>query len=307
MSKLLVFNSPAASGVQFNLENLLTAASSDSNLPSAQDRKDVSKDVTFLETKPVKITNVTPLKPSGFCDGIQSTRLLRWINHRPVLLAYIAAGAALQDTPSRLVGLVENLSVFCSSADLDVVKDWVSSSQLPVIPENEIVPPKVSLALNRRIGQIRQDLEVSLITSLVEKERESFWIVDGSIKMLSRNIQKNLVGVVKSTNSQYFPDETILYGLAPGWRSPSFTLPSPNEGNVISAYVRLHDASSSRWDLGLVRVEVASPHLLDSAAALLLSLTQSSSSQDARWDRHISPVAECESLLRNRRPIIFSV
>lgn len=58
-----------------------------------------------------------------------------------------------------------------------------------------------------------------------------------------------------------------------GWRSPVFALPATTtaENDVVSAYLRLHDAPGSTCrEHALIRLEARDPETLDAACALAM-------------------------------------
>jgi hypothetical protein len=131
-------------------------------------------------------------------------------------------------------------------------------------------------------------------------------VVDGSL--VARPIRDRVVGVVKTTNRRYLPDESVLWGLPAGWRSPRFKIPegSQNVGAPrYSCYLRLHDASRQAWNFGLIRLETFDLDLLEPLCALALEERQPAGSLDRRYDRHLAGVRAVEDLLRARRPSIF--
>ena len=74
---------------------------------------------------------------------------------------------------------------------------------------------------------------------------------------------------------------------------------------VRSFYLRLrpHHARDIFW--GLVRVEMARSHepaMADVVAGWLLAETAPLSLPDARWDRLLYPIRDCEQYLRSRAP-----
>ena len=116
--------------------------------------------------------------------------------------------------------------------------------------------------------------------------------------------------MVKSTRTKYYKDETVLYGMPQGWRSPMFRIPSGSDGCPVdrySCYVRLHDARFHAWTHGLIRLKTFDPAQLDALAARALVERQSAQSGDCRWDRHRLSVATTEKVLRSRRPDVFDL
>ena len=90
-----------------------------------------------------------------------------------------------------------------------------------------------------------------------------------------------------------------------GQRTSVFEPQTRNLTPVRSFYLRLrpHDGRDIFW--GLVRVEMARSHPVSTAdviAGWLLAELVPVSLPDARWDRLIYPIRDCEQFLRARAP-----
>ena len=249
----------------------------------------------------VSVVDSERLEPKAFVDGIQASICVTHRSHRPVYLNYVAAGAL--GPGSKPVGLLEKLSIVCSSLD----REWVDSlgSGIPVDELPHESPPSLENLGVHLLSSERERLERALVESLVASKLTPV-VCDGSL--LARPYHPELVGVVKTTSTRYLADESCLYRLPAGSRSPRFKLPGGRSGSPrYSAYLRLVDASTSAWDFGLIRLEAFDPELLDPLAALCLSERQNIASGDARWDRHLTSVHACEEFLRARRPAVYSL
>lgn len=271
------------------------------------ERHDADVEVQMLETDPVPVRG-EPLPVDGFVDGIQNALVVAHHGHRPVHVAYTAAGASGPGPRGpRLSGLVEQLAIICSSAD----RGWVDeinpvANPLPVTELDVTSPPEVGRAAALELGSARDGAERQLVTQMLADGVDRL-VVDGALA--GRPADSRLVGVVKTTRTRYLPDEKVLWGLPAGWRSPVFLLP-PSGGCRVdrySCYVRLHDASRAPWDFGLIRLETFDAELLDSLAVLAFAERQFARSRDGRWDRHLESVAVCEKLLKARKPRVFDL
>jgi len=246
--------------------------------------------------------NASACEVGAFVDGIQAAASIAYIDHRPVYLIYVAAGAV---GPSyRPVGLREELFLACGTVD----RQWADQLDGGV-PIEELLcatPIEIETAALKLLAGRREANERELTVALGEQEVGNI-IVDGSLS--GRGSDPALMGVVKSLRHRYLADESCLFGLRAGWRSPRFKIPAGVAGGGVdrfSAYVRMVDASRAPWDFGLIRVETFDPDLIDGLAARCLSERQGSRSGDSRWDRHIAGVHKCEEFLRARRPSIFT-
>lgn len=266
------------------------------------EREEPEVPAELLDEKNSKVT-ADPLPIDAFLDGIQASLLVTHRAHRPVYLSYVAAGAVSRGaTP---VGLKEKLTIFCSTVD----REWVDSLST-TIPVEEIAcetPPDVEKAALQILRSDRDSLEKSLGADLVEA-LPGYLVLDGSV-MFHQYSTKTL-GVVKTTRRKYLADESCLFGLPVGWRSPRFKISAGHGGGNIdrySTYLRMFDASTQAWNFGLIRLEAYDPDLLDGLAAACLRERQSSAGGDARFDRHLASVRACEEFLRSRRPSVFSL
>ena len=269
---------------------------------SPTERPVVDVVVEMLDTEPAKVT-AAPLAVEGFVDGIQATLCVTHREQRPVYLFYVAAAAlGPRAVP---VGVREQLSLVSAEAD----QEWAEgiSMGIPLEVLVDTTPPELERAAHRLVGSTRDALERSLVTDLLAQGRGPL-VLDGSL--VGRDVDRNLVGVIKSTQRQWLPDESGLWRLEEGWRSERFKIPAGTSGMGVdrySCYVQMVNKERGAWNLGLIRLEAFNPDLLDPLAALCLNERQGSRSGDMRWDRHLASVRTVEEFLRARRPSVFSL
>lgn len=275
------------------------------SLSSPEERKDSMSDIEVVDAEPALVT-AAPADVYAFVDGIQNQMLVTYRNHRPVVLAYCAAGAA--GARSELVAMRETLAIVCADAEVDWVAEVNPPERpIPVFAVPDGTPPDVERSVLERVQMMRSKAEVELTTQLVGETRpDQLIVLDGSL--LGRENDPRLVSVVKSARTRYLADETSLYGLKAGWRSPVFKIPSQvGTQPRYSTYFRLHDAGDRAWSFGMVRLEAFTADLLEPLAARAMAERQGPSSGDGRWDRHLVSVATTEKLLRARRPVVFEL
>lgn len=263
------------------------------------EREPAEADVELLDEGPVKVT-AAPLEVEAFVDGIQASLCLVHRDHRPVYLSYI--GAAAVGHGAKAVGLRERLFLQASELDAAFVEDLGSHIEIDVIASAD--PPTLERDAHRAVGSGRDLLERTLVVDLLAQDCKTL-VLDGSL--LGRDHDERLVGVVKSTNKIWLNDESVLYGLPEGWRSPRFSIEQNGGRRRYSCYVQMVDKERGAWNLGLVRLESYNPDLLDPLAARALSERQGARSGDRRWDRHMASVRVVEEFLRGRRPSVFSL
>ncbi len=272
-----------------------------SGVPSTG-RADSDLDVEMLETDPQEITD-NPLRVDAFVDGIQAVLTLTYNQSRPIRLAHIAAGAAVGfDTSAPdLAGLVEKVTLVASEQDRQWLSEMAHLGEMPMHFVQALTPPEVESATTEWISGFRDKAELQLTNMMLDAGIDLLGL-DGHL--LNRPHNPRLFGVVKSVQTKYLPDESVLWNLKQGWRSPIFRMPS-RTGDRFSCYVRLQSIKSAPWSHGLIRVESFEPATLPALAATVLTLRQESGSSDPRWDRHLHPVRVTEQLLRSRRPSFF--
>ena len=277
-------------------------ARSDASLSFPEERTESTSGVELLEDEPAPV-QAPPAPVWAFLDGIQNQILLTYRQHRPVVLAFAAAGAA--GSSGTLVGLSERIALVCAAAETEWVEKVNTTPPLPLTPVPDGPPPEVSRAVLEQVGHMRAACEVDLRTKLLaEAPLTHLLVLDGSL--LGSQPDNRLAAVAKTVRTRYLKDESALWGLRPGWRSPIFKLPASGQTPArYSCYVRLHSAEYGEWSFGLIRIEAFYPEALDGLAARTLTERQSSGSGDPRWDRHLTSVATCERLLRARRPMVF--
>jgi hypothetical protein len=256
--------------------------------------------VEMIDTDPAEIT-ATPIEVEGFIDGVQAALCVTYRAHRPVYLTYVAAGVG--STEGRLLAVKERLEVLHSQLDTEWVETIASGIQTVELTETR--PDELASAAIAVLGGERETMERSLVEEIVDT-RNANLVVDGSL--VGRPVRRQLLGVVKTTMRRYLPDESVLWGLPVGWRSPRFVIPSGSQGvraPRYSCYLRLHDASHQAWNFGLIRLETFDLDQLEPLCALALVERQPAGSHDRRYDRHLAGVRATEDLLRARRPTVF--
>ena len=264
------------------------------------DRSETVSGVEIADEDPVEI-NCEPLDVSAWVDGIQNSVCLTWEQSLPICAHWTGAGGS---DGANLVGVMERLYIISG----EKIKQAVERRCQGIEIEAEYVPGDEPYQIMRNIAQhlaeTRDECERELVKQLLGTT-PGYIVCDGSIA--SRPLDKRVVGVVKTTNTRYFTDETQLWSLPQGWRSSRFKIPAAkNRGREVhSCYVRLQDATKRGWDFGLVRVESFERDLLEPLASLILKVAQDGSRRDERWDRHVLHIKNTEELLRSRRPALF--
>jgi hypothetical protein len=286
-----------AIGAQTQPQRSLTA--------SPAERLDPEIPVELLDEQRCEVT-ASPLNPLGFIDGIQAALTVTWREHRPVYLTFVAAGCVAGNSKGRaeLIDVRERLDLVASHEDAEWLSELPDHASLVLL--DATTPDEVERAALARLGADRDLMERELVTSLLSASTGVI-VLDGSLA--KRPVDERLVGVVKTTRTKWLPDETVLWGMPEGWRSPRFKIPAGTHGvarDRYSCYLRLFNAKNRAWDHGLIRLEAYDADILDSLAALAMADRQSTRSRDKRGDRHLGSVRACENVLRARRPVVFN-
>ena len=240
-----------------------------------------------------------PLAVAAVVDGIQHTKTLRYLHGRPVVLAFLAAGA-IDPTTGDLIRIEERLSLHCTRQDVG----WLTATSRSSIPIETVDVHDIrhaEQAVAEQVNTHRHRLECQLVRRLLPHLPDNgHALVDGSVS--SHPIDRRIVGLVKTTDTAYTPDDERLVHLSEGQTTSPFRTRWAH-----STYLRLRDRDNRPWNHGLVRLEALDPDLLPRLATWALSHRQPTDTADPRGDRHLSPVAACERLLRTRTPAIFDL
>ena len=134
--------------------------------------------------------------------------------------------------------------------------------------------------------------------------------IDGGISGNERLATNDcVVGVVKNHRTLYVEGEglDVVFGLRAGERTSVFEVTSPKRTTVASWYLRLRDPIGRDPMWGLVRVEIHYSHAdTDSlvrrageASRRILAEISPVALPDARWDRMVYGIRDCEEFLRS--------
>jgi hypothetical protein len=160
-----------------------------------------------------------------------------------------------------------------------------------------------------RVQKDRERAEQELAESWCTTQREPLFI-DGGISGSERvAVSECTVGVVKSHRTLYAAAEGLqtVLRLARGERSSVFRVTSPKRQTVASWYLRLREPAGHDPMWGLVRIEIASPSRIDAhsigdrandVSRWILAEVAPLSLPDARWDKMVYGVHDCEEFLR---------
>ena len=160
-----------------------------------------------------------------------------------------------------------------------------------------------------RVQAHREALEQRLAERWCATENDRLFIDGGISGSDTVAVSSCTVGVVKSHRTLYAEGaalQTIL-GLGHGERSSVVRITSTRRTTVASWYLRLRDAAGRDPMWGLVRVEIAHPdsaelheigHRADEVSRWILAEASPLALPDARWDKMVYGIRDCEEFLR---------
>ncbi len=268
-----------------------------------------------LRAHPVGETPVARF--AAFLDGTQTSRPVAHVDGVPIVHGVIAA--VVRERVDRRLRTwwsprVER-RVYAPLALLP--EDWraaLRDAEIPLVDTLEgrdLESPHPFALQDAAVHAVQQDREA------VERELAERWcaaapgelLVDGSISGSDRVATSDrAIGVVKSHRTLYAEGAALrcVLRLAPGERSSVFRVTSPRRTAVASWYLRLRDAAGRDPLWGLVRVEVAehaSPgttfgRRADAVSSWVLAETLPLAVPDARWDKMVYGIRDCEEFLR---------
>jgi hypothetical protein len=160
-----------------------------------------------------------------------------------------------------------------------------------------------------RVQAHRESLEQRLAERWCSLVRQPLFIDGGISGSEAVAVSGCTVGVVKSHRTLYAEGEALaaILGLAHRERSSVFRITSPRRTTVASWYLRLRDARDRDPMWGLVRAEVAYPEpqqldrigeRADEVSRWILAEASPLSLPDARWDKMVYGIRDCEEFLR---------
>jgi hypothetical protein len=161
----------------------------------------------------------------------------------------------------------------------------------------------------RGVQKHRRALEQRLADAWVAESNETLFVDGGISGNHKLSAVDSVVGVVKNHTTLYAMGAAlrVVLRLCAGERSSVFRIESSKRSSVASWYLRLRDPAGHDPFWGLVRVETREPSAAaigdraDEVSRWILAERTPVALPDARWDRMIYGVRDCEEFLRATR------
>ena len=163
-----------------------------------------------------------------------------------------------------------------------------------------------------RVQGHREALEWRLAEAWCQQEDEPLFIDGGISGSEAVAVSPATIGVVKSHRTLYAEGDALVAVLSLGHRERSsvFRVTSPRRTAVASWYLRLRDPDGHDPMWGLIRVESAHPSAdvvgrigdrADEVSRWILAEASPLALPDARWDKMVYGIRDCEEFLRATR------
>jgi hypothetical protein len=300
------------------------AATGESTLEIAAQRNDAPRliSATLLEGGPQRARRVFEPPTVGFrafLDGTQRSELASHVAGAPIVVGH--AAAVVRERRNRRMHSwhlpLQETRIYCPRALLSAPAwDTLTSlyGELLVDTSDGVAelgshPLALRDAAVHRVQSSREMLEQRLAERWCSVEKDALFIdggISGSEKVA---VSSCTVGVVKSHRTLYAEGDALaaVLGLDHRERSSVFRITSPKRTTVASWYLRLRDPRGRDPMWGLVRVEIAYPApqdmdqvgaRADEVSRWILAEASPLALPDARWDKMVYGVRDCEEFLR---------
>lgn len=257
---------------------------------------------------------------TAFLDGTQESRVLQYADSLPIIHGTVAAVIRVRknrrlatwrhEVASRLYAPRKLLSRQCNDAlnALPIaIVDTTAGTEINTQTGEH--PFALRDAAIHKVQEDREHTEHALAERWCNLMHEPLFI-DGGVSANDRVATEGcVVGVVKSHRTLYAEGEAVhtVLQLAAGQRTTVFRVTSPRRTTVASWYLRLRDPIGRDPMWGLVRVEIAEPHVstdieirdrADEVSRSILNEVVPLSLPDSRWDKMVYGIRDCEEFLR---------
>lgn len=252
----------------------------------------------------------------AFLDGRQSSRIVRHVQGVPIVRGTVGAVIRLRRNRrmatwrhvvrTRVYAPVGLLTGECRTALQNLSAHVVDTT---IVDGNAVIehPYAVRDAAIHYVQRHREEAEQELAKQWCATMNEALFI-DGGVSGNERmSNDACIVGVVKSHRTLYATGDAlrVILNLRDAERSSVFRITSPRRNVVASWYLRLRDPRGHDPMWGLVRVEIPDPAgeraiglRADEVSRWILAEVSPVALPDARWDKMVYGIRDCEEWLR---------
>jgi len=255
---------------------------------------------------------------AAFLDGTQTSKVIAHADGVPIVHGTVASVIRRRvdrrmrtwNAPTVRHGLFAPLKLLS-----DAWRSALESADVRIVDtlERRQVDSAHPFALQDAAIHAVQDVRETAERELAERWCEGAdgeLFVDGAITASERVATSScVVGVVKSHRTLYAEGDALraVLHLERGARTSVFRITSPKRTPVASWYLRLRDPHGRDPLWGLVRVEVAEPRgasaktigeRADEVSSWVLAEALPLAVPDARWDKMVYGIRDCEEFLR---------
>jgi hypothetical protein len=282
-------------------------------------------DARIVEGDRLAAIDVGPAESSeftAFLDGIQRAEIKFCHDAVPIIYAYGAA--VIRERLNRQMRtlrrdgaemLLERHALFFPSEHVprQSMPDFTANGLglVDITPEGSeslpLFPPLLYARAKQFVNRWREGLEKEVAARWC-RAPDGWLLVDGSLTIAPEVAAcRQAAGIIKAHRTRFFDgdDARVLLNLKPGQRTSVFEPAIRHDAPVRSWYLRVRPAEHRDVFWGLVRMEVAlSADVSDADRISRWSLAETKplSLPDARWDRLMYPIRDCEEFLRSRAP-----
>ena len=259
----------------------------------------------------------------AFLDGTQQSRVLHYADGLPIVFGTVAAVVRVRANrrlttwarAPRIERAIYAPLTYLAPSVVDALGELGADVVDTTIPDHsgEMPSPHPLALLERAVHFVqadRQRAEEFLAEAWCRVEKAPLF-VDGGVSG-SEAVATSLctAGVIKSHRTLYVEGDALrtVLALKRGQRSSVFRIAAPRRTPVASWYLRLRDPAGHDPMWGLVRIEAADrraterPEELTARADLVsrwvLAEVAPLALPDARWDKMVYGIRDCEEFLR---------
>ena len=269
------------------------------------------------ELRAIEVTNPAVVAIAAFLDGRQESEVKMY---RPGGAPIVAGtiGAVIRERRDQRMftwkhRVDQRLYVpnkYLSAADRHALEksDFHLRDTTEGVAESIAHPIALRELARNLVRNDRESLEHRLAQEWCASETRPL-LIDGGISA-AQPIARSAcaIGVVKSHRTLYVQGEAmnVTFGLGAGERTSVFLIQPSKRAPVASWYLRLRDRTGHDPMWGLVRVEVSAPRdrqddigvRADEVSRWILAEVSPLALPDARWDKMVYGVRDCEEFLR---------